>query len=329
MTENAALTTYEFTLESAIVEWLAAKRRRSGSERTVAAYRDTLTGFRAALGTIGLDLLSSPVDVARAAALWASGRKQSARPDRAAQPVAASTYNQRLAVISSFYSFLNATYHLAVENPVAGVEKRKVQAYATARYIEDIDEVLAGIDRRTRGGRRDYAILAVALATGRRASELVGLRAGDIEIGRARRGQPELLTLTFHTKGGKLQRDRLDAEVSGLLLDYLHAEHGPDLLRLPLEAPVWVSYSRRNAGQPIGYKALYAICDERLGRKPHDLRHTFTHGMIEANAPITTIGERLGHSDIKTTLKYGRELVGADNPFAPALTARFGIKRRT
>lgn len=122
-------------------------------------------------------------------------------------------------------------------------------------------------------------------------------------------------------------RDRLDADTSAVLLEYLHAQYGRDLLRLPPESPVWVSCSRRNAGAAITDDTLRNICAAHLETSSaHRLRHTFARGMIKSNAPLTTLSERLGHSDLKTTQKYGRELTQEDNPFSERLTARFGIK---
>jgi hypothetical protein len=96
--ENRSLTLYQFSLDSAIAEWVAQKKIRTGSEKTETAYRDTMQAFRAFLSPGGLDLLSNPVDVARVAALWASKRNDHTR--RPGQDVSPSTYNQRLAILS-------------------------------------------------------------------------------------------------------------------------------------------------------------------------------------------------------------------------------------
>src|SRR5260370_41441600 len=103
---------------------------------------------------------------------------------RADTDVSPSTYNQRLAILSSWYTFVQETYHLDIPNPIKEVKKRPVQAYAAALPIapEVVEQGLEDINRRSLQGMRDYALLAVALATGRRASELVGLRGQDVKI---------------------------------------------------------------------------------------------------------------------------------------------------
>ena len=114
-----------------------------------------------------------------------------------------------------------------------------------------------------------------------------------------------------------------------MLLDYLHAQHGKQLLTLKDGAPIWVSYSRQNFGQAIGTRTLSNICAAHLDTsKVHALRHTFSDGMMESGAPITELSARLGHSDLAVTKRYTDKLRSADNPYSGKLAARFGIKRK-
>ena len=330
MQENA-LISYQFTIDAAIFEWLAQKETRTGSQKTRRAYDDTLRQFRAALIRFNLDLLSNPVDVARVASLWATTRalRRHQSESDLVKPVSASTYNQRLAIVSSWYTFVQETYHLAIPNPIKDVKKRPVQAYAAALPIapETVEQGLEDINRRSLQGLRDYAILAVALATGRRASELVGLRGRDVKITSAGRGREARVTLTFHCKGSKVMRDLLDADTSAVLLDYLSTQY--PALDLSEDAPIWMSCSKQNRGQAISTKTLSDICAAHMETsKVHALRHTFAVGMIRSDAPITDLAGRLGHTDIRITQAYTKEIMGDENPYAEKLSARFGIKRR-
>ncbi len=325
---TTAIQEYQFTLDSAIREWVEQKRTRTGSERTKQAYQDTLQEFRRFLQRGDLDLLSNPIDVARIAGLWANSRN----PDKSRRPnedVTPSTYNQRLAILSSFYTFLHETYKLDIPNPIESVKKRPVQAYAAAQPL-DPETVIAGlesINRRELKGLRDYALLAVALYTGRRATELTSLRWRDVKI-TGKRGALRV-TLTFACKGNKVMRDALDPETSAVLLEYLHAHYGKDLMRLPGDTPLWVSYSRHNKGEAISAKTLSNICLAYLGTSQvHALRHTFAVGMMRSGAPITELAGRLGHTDIKITSIYAKEILQDDNPYGEKLSERFGIRRR-
>ncbi len=326
MNDTQALTSYQFTIDSAVAEWIAQKHTRTGSQKTRQAYEDTMRQFRDFLAGGGLDLLSNPIDIARVAALWANMRDGKSR--RLGQDVSPSTYNQRLAILSSWYTFCHETYKLDVPNPIESVKKRPVQAYAAAVPIapETVEQGLESVNRKTLAGLRDYAILAVALYTGRRAHELVGLCWQDVKItGR----KEQRLTLTFHCKGNKVMRDTLDSETSAVLLEYLHAQYGKQLLKLDPDAPIWVSYSRQNRGQAISARTLSNICAEYLDTsKVHALRHTFAVGMVRSGAPITDLAGRLGipiSRSLKPTRRKSwatRTPMGKGSPLDLALDAK-------
>src|SRR5881275_1290611 len=96
---DTALTTYQFTIDAAIAEWLIEKRKRTGSERTRQGYEDTMRQFRQFLATGNLDLLSNPIDIARIVGIWANMR--AANSKKPGLDVSPSTYNLRLAILSS------------------------------------------------------------------------------------------------------------------------------------------------------------------------------------------------------------------------------------
>jgi len=115
-----------------------------------------------------------------------------------------------------------------------------------------------------------------------------------------------------------------------VMLDYLHARFGKQLQAIPPEAPIWVSYSRNQTnGQAIGIRTLSNIVAAHLPTsKVHALRHTFTVGMLRSGAPLTDVADHLGHTDIKITRLYARELTGDENKYGEQLVRRFGIKRK-
>ena len=55
-------------------------------------------------------------------------------------------------------------------------------------------------------------------------------------------------------------------------------------------------------------------------------RHTFAVGMLRSGAPLTDVADHLGHTDIKITRIYAKELTGAENKYGHALVKRFEIK---
>lgn len=223
------------SLEQCIPAWLDAKKGRSGSEKTYIAYRDTLTEFRAVLRNVGRDLDADASIVAPLAQGWANISK------REGETVTAATYNQRLAVLSSFYRYA-MKHEVLADNPITRVD-RHVGPKNAAHPIDSsgVKSGLKQIDRSTVEGKRDYAILSIALATGRRVSELANLRYGHIQ----KQGETALI-IWERCKGGKKMTDVLQAKTTDALYEYLYAVYGKDLYQAAKESPVWVSFSDRN-----------------------------------------------------------------------------------
>lgn len=318
------------SVEFALSVWLDAKARKSESRETAEAYRDTITAFRLALGRArpDLDLDGETPAVTLVAQAWAFRRADGSGP------VAAATANQRLAIVSSFYAFvtqrglLRAGDGAALTNPIDQVERAKVHPYQGARALsaEQIAGRLAAIDRSTLAGKRDYALLTLALATGRRATELRSLTRGDVVFESLPQGGERITVQWRRTKGGKAMQDTLAEGTAAALLQWLRAFHGEALATLPAETPIFVSLSHNSYGRALGRQGQSNVCATRLGTsKFHVTRHSFAHQMEDAGAKVSEIQRRLGHANIATTGRYLAELASASNPYADALERRFGI----
>lgn len=300
------------SLDQAIAIWLDAKRGRSGSVHTGKIYESTIADFRAELDRAGLDLDASPRTIALAAQGWA-GRGTPAP----------ATFNQRLAVLSSFYTFCKKRGMLPGENPIGLVERRQVQSYADteAEAYDRIKQRLASIDRSYLEGMRDFALLNVTLATGRRLAEIAGLRREHLTI------DGDLVKLHFpRAKGGKVMRDTLPVGVSRALTSYLQNLYGPHLDKLPPNAPIWVALSRNRPGRPpLSVRSLEEICHKHIGINFHKLRNTFARAMEDAGAKVSDIQGRLGHASLATTGRYLAALRKDVNPHAEQVAELLGL----
>lgn len=310
-------------LEVAILGWLDAKRGHSGSLRTARTYADTLAAFREALRREGLDLDASPTPVALVAQAWAGKNEDNTAP-------APTTYNQRLACVSSFYRYARKQGILE-HNPIERVERRGVQAYAGSKALKSdyISKAMNAIDRTTPTGARDYALLHVYLQTGRRLSEVAALELRDLEDRGGTDGGKVRITFR-RCKGGKVLYDTLSAPISAALRAYLYIIYGPGLKAVQTvqaNAPVWVSLAERNGtrGGRLSKVSISRICKARLGTsRVHALRHTMAQVMEQRRAPVSLIQQRLGHSSLATTGIYLAALRDDDNPFADELGEAFG-----
>lgn len=168
---------------------------------------------------------------------------------------------------------------------------------------EEVGRVLEVVDRRSAGGRRDYAILLLLVTYGLRAHEVAALRLDDIDWKRERLRVPE-------RKAGHSTAFPLSPLVGNALLDYL--QHGRPqtsdrhvFLRVVAPpSPVTngavvarASYYLRKAGLPVF----------RAGS--HTLRHTCVQRLVDAELPLKTIGDYIGHRSPESTNIYAKVAV--------------------
>jgi integrase/recombinase XerD len=147
-------------------------------------------------------------------------------------------------------------------------------------------------------GVRDRAILEVLYATGMRVSELIGLRAADLDL--------ELGLVTCFGKGRKERLVPLGQQARRWVKRYL-AEVRPRLARGP-EPPV-LFLSQRGGG--LSRMGLWGIVRRHalaagVARTltPHVLRHSFATHLLERGADLRSLQAMLGHADISTTQIY-------------------------
>jgi site-specific recombinase XerD len=300
-------------LDQLVSAWLAVKEGKSFSPHTARVYQATLGSFRTHLRGLGADLDSAQGLIVAQVQVWAA----------LGQPSPA-TYNQRCAVVSSFYRYC-AQHDLLPDHCPANLDRadrRKVQEYGSAQALtpEEARALLASIDLTTPAGLRDYALLRLALSTGRRLAEVAGLRWRDLRL----RG--DQVRVTFRRcKGGKQMVDTLSAGASAALLAWLHHYYGRTLARLPADAPIWPSLSHNDTGgQALSVVALQRLCEQRMGVTFHALRHTFARSLEDHGAKVSDIQRRLGHESLQTTGKYLAALKRDDNPHAELLDQLFG-----
>lgn len=289
----------QYTIAEAIDLWLLSKYALTQSDCTTMAYREIITSLHLFLLGEGLELDRPATEIIISIQSWANLRSD-ARKHRG--DVSLSTYNQRIAAISSFYQWAIENGMYKGNNPARQLSRASVQKYSNscAPNPQQIAMKLRDIDRTTPRGLRDYTLLQVALNTGRSLQELASLNWSCLYI------ENGIMTLTFQRcKGGKTLHDKLDIRLSKALLIYLHTIYGEQLDDLEPQAPIWVSFSDRNCNQGIGPQTIADICKNHLGFSTvHSLRHTFAIAMEQQGAGTSTIQERLGNASATETDRY-------------------------
>lgn len=150
---------------------------------------------------------------------------------------------------------------------------------------------------------RDRAILALAISTGARASELLGVHSADLDWG------DQLIRV--RRKGTGAQQWLPTSPDAFVWLRLYVAEIG----ELPTGTPIWWTLRRRRgrgklARQPLNYDALRAVlgrANTLLGSNwtMHDLRHTCAIRMVrDESLSLRDIQTILGHAHLTTTQLY-------------------------
>jgi integrase/recombinase XerD len=201
--------------------------------------------------------------------------------------------------IRSFYSFLMIE-RIIEENPSELLETPKLPSkLPDTLSFEEIERMIATIDRSTHEGERNVSILEVMYGSGLRVSETVTLKISEIFYAE------EFLRII-----GKGNKERL-VPASKLSLDRLN--HYIRNVRVHLDIKPghedYVFLNRR--GSKLTRNMMFLIVKKaasdaniKKNISPHTLRHSFATHLIEGGADLRAVQEMLGHASITTTEIY-------------------------
>jgi len=162
----------------------------------------------------------------------------------------------------------------------------------------DVLRLLASCDRRTSGGRRDFAILTVLSRLGLRAGEVAGLTLEDLDWTKGE--------FSVRGKGGRRDQLPLPVDVGRALADYCRRGRPPTIHR------VVFLHSRAPYG-PLSSSAISQVVMTACRRaglpqvRAHRLRHASACSMRRAGAPLLEIGQVLRHRWVATTALYAKD----------------------
>ena len=198
---------------------------------------------------------------------------------------------------------------MALEEPAQALHCQRILAVPNKRHVrkpieflnrEEIDALLAVPNRSTWIGRRDRTLILVAVQTGLRVSELIGLNYQDVVLGRGAH-------VRCLGKGRKLRCTPLRPESAKMVGAWLRERHGQP------EEPVFPSIrgSRLSRDAIECLLTKYAHLAERscpsLKRKkvsPHVCRHAAAMDLLHYGVDRSVIALWLGHESPETTNMY-------------------------
>jgi integrase/recombinase XerD len=274
-------------------------RQKKASPHTVAAYRDTckllLVFAQQRTGKAPSSLSLADLDAALIGAFL-----QHLEDDRGN---GSATRNARLAAVHSLFSYAapKMPEHAATISQVLAIPpRRRERAIVSYLTPAETDALLAAPDRATWHGRRDHALLLVAVQTGLRVSELTSLTRQDAHLAAG----PHV---RCHGKGRKDRATPLTSQTVKTLRTWL-AELGPGP-----PAPLFPTRTggrlSRDAVERLVSKqaaAAEANCPSIKNKNvtPHTLRHTAAMALLKAGVDTSVIALWLGHEDAETTQAY-------------------------
>jgi integrase len=228
-------------------------------------------------------------------------------------------------------------------NPAADV----VKARPEEKEMPFLSESQAKLFLDTAQGRRLYALFALAVGSGMRQGELLGLQWADIDFDKGTVSVQRSLAQIkgkFVVKEPKSKRGRRTIKLPKFALDALTGHRQAMLNEGNIAAPVFCT----RTGQYIGksnlirqvFKPILKRANERAakeakerGAEPallpairfHDLRHTHATSLLAQGHSIKAVSQRLGHASIELTLRvYAHVLPTDDGVLADGLDRMFG-----
>jgi site-specific recombinase XerD len=274
-------------------------KQRAASPHTISSYRDTfrllLQFARKRLGKPPSRLALEEIDAPLIVAFLDEMEKS--------RGISPRSRNLRLTAIRSFF------HYAALEAPAQSAQIQRVLAIPGKRHARtlvhfltrpEVEALLEAPDQHIWSGRRDYALLLVAVQTGLRLSELTGLQRQDLTLetgahirvvgkGRKERCVPLTKQTVAVLKAWLREPARANTETL-----FPNARGG----RLSADGVQYI-LTKHTA---IACKTCPSLQQKRV--TPHVLRHTTAMELLQAGVDRAVIALWLGHESVETTQIY-------------------------
>ncbi len=165
-----------------------------------------------------------------------------------------------------------------------------------ALTAEQVLRLLRSVDRKERGGKRDFAMILMAASLGVRASEIAELQLQDLDWNQAVVSFPPV-------KGRNVLRLPLSRPLIEALADYLKNERPAGSLYRNVFLGLTPPFG------PLAWRSVSFMMARRMRRagvrgSGHQLRHAFASELLRSGVPFSTLQELLGHTHFSSTQVY-------------------------
>lgn len=273
--------------------------QRGLSAHTIRAYRDTwrlLLGYtrdRTGTAPSTLDLAQLDADLVGAFL----DHLEAARHNTIR------TRNLRLAAIHSLFGYaaLRCPEHAGTIQRVLAIPvKRPDTTMVTYLTREEVDALLGAPDLGIPLGRRDHVLLAIAVQTGLRVSELTALTWNDVSLGVGAH-------VRCDGKGRKQRSTPLTKPVVALLKDWADEQRPATSDRIfctRLGGPLSRDAVADLLAKHVANAAQHCPSLKLKNVTPHTLRHTAAMELLQAGIDTSVIALWLGHASTRSTQPY-------------------------
>ena len=276
-----------------------ARTQRDLSSNTIASYRDTWRMLLKHL-TATLGVPTERIDFDALTVTNVTGFLDHLEHDRGNN---AKTRNTRLTAIRAVLgrALPDHPEHAATITQVLAIPpKRATRPVIEFLTPEEVDALLAAPDHQTWTGRRDYALLAMAVQTGLRISEICALTLKDIHLGAG----PHV---TCTGKGRRQRSTPLTRTTVNTMKHYLaerEARPGPAVFCGPHGQALSRDALEHRLAKTLD--TARTTCSSLVSKHVtmHTLRHTAAMNLLAGGVDIAVIALWLGHADTHSTDAY-------------------------
>lgn len=203
-----------------------------------------------------------------------------------------------LSGVRSFYRFLLLEDYIE-QDPSELLESPQIgQHLPDVLTVAEIDSLIGSIDRSTKEGQRNRAILETLYSCGLRVSELCNLKISDLYLNEQ--------FIKVEGKGSKQRLVPISPRAINEIRNYF-IDRNQTLIKPGYEDYVFISRFGKNISRIMVFHIIKELAD-RIGLKkaisPHTFRHSFATHLLEGGANLRAIQCMLGHESIGTTEIY-------------------------
>jgi site-specific recombinase XerD len=214
------------------------------------------------------------------------------------------TRNIRLSAIHTFFGYLAGRCPEKLEQcqRILSIPFKRTRSHAMEYFeYDEIQAILAAIDRSREDGMRDYVLIATMFNTGARVQEILDLQihhlllVGQYQVRLIGKGRKERICPLW-PQTAMLLKELIEKRSISCSSDHVFLNHRKEpLTRFGIRYILAKYCNLAKAKKP-------SLADKKL--HPHSMRHSTAVYLLKSGVDIVTISHWLGHASLITTNQY-------------------------